>query len=418
MKQPSPPSHDAPAAAKPSAAPRRKRKKSGGGVTIRHLLIATIGFALLFAILKLFQNHLGVLVGLTIAFGFTLMIGLSFTLSRRKAGFQDAFLELVAISRRTGLPLEIGLRAFSPQCGRSYGRRLVRLANTLETGVSLSDAVAMTPGVLPLEQRVSFRVAEFAGSRADSLERISRVRYDRMEALRPLVDMVLYYLVVTWQMFAVGGFLAYFIAPKMEAIFKDFGMNLPTAFVIFSSFATGAFQPLVANIGLLVMGAIIYVPTLFHSGRGLGFFGRFVPWLTTSERASVLRGLADTIRAEKPVDECLLIFSDWSMRRQLRRRSSNARRAMLSGTDWLDSLRGEGLVRQDEMQLLRSAANVGRAAWALEQLADSMENRFWYRCKLAAQVATPAFTMMVGGLVFLVGLAFFSPLIDLIQKLT
>lgn len=418
MAQPSPqPMNAQPPAGGPATA-RKKRRKSGGGLTIRHLLLATIGFALIFATLKLFQNNLGVLVGLMIAFGFTLMIGLSFTLSRRKAGFQDAFLELVAISRRTGLPLEIGLRAFSPQCGRSYGRRLVRLANTLETGVSLSDAVAITPGVLPLEQRVSFRVAEFAGSRAEAMERIARVRHQRMEALRPLVDMVLYYLVVTWQMFAVGGFLAYFIAPKMEAIFKDFGMALPTAFRVFSSFATGAFQPLAANIGLLAMGAIIYVPSLFHSGRGLGFFGRFVPWLTTGERASVLRGLADTIRAEKPVDECLLIFSDWSMRGQLRRRASNARRAMLAGTDWLDSLRGEGLVHRDEMQLLRSAANTGRAAWALEQLADSMENRFWYRCKLAVQVATPAFTMLVGGLVFLVGLAFFSPLIDLIQKLT
>ena len=91
---------------------------------------------------------------------------------------------------------------------------------------------------------------------------------------------------------------------------------------------------------------------------------------------------------------------------------------MVSGTDWLEALRGEGLVRRDEMQLLRSAADVGRAAWALEQLADSMESRFWYRCKLTAQVATPAFTMLVGGLVFMVGLAFFTPLVDLIARLT
>ena len=397
---------------------RMKRKKRGGGLTIRHLLVATVGFALVFALLKLFQNHLGVLIGLSIVFGFTLLVGLSFTLSRRKAGFQDAFLELVAISRRTGLPLEIGLRAFSPQCGRSYGRRLVRLANTLETGVSLADAVAMTPGVLPLEQRVSFRVAEFAGSRAEALERISRVRHSRLEALRPLVDMLLYYLVVTWQMFTIGGFLAYFIAPKMEAIFKDFGLSLPPAFYMFGVLTSGWFQPIMANIGLFVMVAMVYVPSLFHSGRGMGFFGRFVPWLTTGERASVLRGLADTIRATKPVDECLLIFSEWSMRRQLRRRASNARRAMVSGTDWLEALRGEGLVRRDEMQLLRSAADVGRAAWALEQLADSMESRFWYRCKLTAQVATPAFTMLVGGLVFMVGLAFFTPLVDLIARLT
>ena len=396
----------------------RRRIKRGGGLSIQNLIFAVVAAALIFSIIKLFQNHLQALFILSFFFAISLMIGLSFTISRRKSGFQDAFLELVAIAHRTGLPLEIGLRAFSPQCGRRYGRRLVRLAHNLESGVPLADAVAITPGVMPLDQRVAFRVAEFAGGTTASMERIIRVRQSRMEALRPLVDMSVYFLMVTTQVISIGGFLNYFIAPKMQAIFNDFGISLPTSFTVFTSvYSSSASVFIVSNIGFFAVVAIMYIPALYHSGRGMGFLGRFVPWITTGERASVLRGLADTIKAEKPIDECMMIFSDWSMRGQLRRRAFRARRAMLAGVDWLDALRGEGLIKSSEQPLLKASAESNRASWALEQLADAIESRLWYRCRILTELFSPIFTMLVSSLVILVGLAFFSPLIELIRRL-
>ncbi len=396
----------------------RRRIKRGGGLSIQNLIFAVVAAALIFSVIKLFQNHLQALFILSFFFAISLMIGLSFTISRRKSGFQDAFLELVAIAHRTGLPLEVGLRAFSPQCGRSYGRRLVRLAQTLESGVPLADAVAITPGVMPLDQRVAFRVAEFAGGTTASMDRIVRVRQSRMEALRPLVDISVYFLMVTTQVISIGGFLNYFIAPKMQAIFNDFGISLPTSFTIFTSvYSSSASVFIVSNIGFFAVVAIMYIPALYHSGRGMGFLGRFVPWITTGERASVLRGLADTIKAEKPIDECMMIFSDWSMRGQLRRRAFRARRAMLAGVDWLDALRGEGLIKSSEQPLLKASAESNRASWALEQLADAIESRLWYRCRILTELFSPIFTMLISSLVILVGLAFFSPLIELIRRL-
>jgi type IV pilus assembly protein PilC len=396
----------------------RRRIKRGGGLSIQNLIFAVVAAALIFSVIKLFQNHLQALFILSFFFAISLMIGLSFTISRRKSGFQDAFLELVAIAHRTGLPLEVGLRAFSPQCGRSYGRRLVRLAQTLESGVPLADAVAITPGVMPLDQRVAFRVAEFAGGTTESMDRIVRVRQSRMEALRPLVDMSVYFLMVTTQVISIGGFLNIFIAPKMQAIFNDFGISLPISFTILRSvYSSSASVFIVSNIGFFAVVAIMYIPALYHSGRGMGFLGRFVPWITTGERASVLRGLADTIKAEKPIDDCMLIFSDWSMRGQLRRRAFRARRAMLAGVDWLDALRSEGLIKASEQPLLKASAESNRASWALEQLADAIESRLWYRCRILTELFSPLFTMLISSLVILVGLAFFSPLIELIRRL-
>ncbi|MFM7592774.1 MAG: type II secretion system F family protein, partial [Isosphaeraceae bacterium] len=216
-----------------------QRKRRGGGLSIRQLLFAVLVFSVAFAFIRLFENHLEILVGLSVAFTITLLFGLSVSLMRRRAGMQEAFLELVAISRRAGLPLGLGLMSFAPQSGWSYGRRLVRLAGNLDSGMSLSDGVAVTSGVLPLEQRVHFRVAEFNGSRADSLQRIADQRFRRIDALKPLIDSVVYYLVVMWQISLITIFLSYFIAPNMQAILKDFGIAQPRITEVFLQLTSG-----------------------------------------------------------------------------------------------------------------------------------------------------------------------------------
>ncbi|MFM7132411.1 MAG: type II secretion system F family protein [bacterium] len=407
-----------------------QRKRRGGGLSIRQLLFAVLVFSVAFAFIRLFENHLEILVGLTVAFTITLLFGLSVSLMRRRAGMQEAFLELVAISRRAGLPLGLGLMSFAPQSGWSYGRRLVRLAGNLDSGMSLSDGVAVTSGVLPLEQRVHFRVAEFNGSRADSLQRIADQRFRRIDALKPLIDSIVYYLIVIWQISLITIFLSYFIAPKMQAILENFGIAQPRITEVFLQLTSGTAFAFVSYplLGFLLFASfraiplfvgflIIYITYLFNSGRGMGFSGRFVPWMTTSERAGLLRGMADTIRCENPLDECLQIFADWSMRGLVRRRCIKARRAMLAGTDWIQSLVDEGIVKNQERALINSATEAGRASWALEQLADAIESRQWYRYQLINQFISPAMTFFVAGIVLLTAFAFFSPLVQIIKTL-
>lgn len=408
-----------------------KRKRRGKGFSIRQLLYIILYFSVGFAVLRLFQNHLGLLAVLTMAFLITLSFGLSVSLMRRRAGMQEAFLELVAISRRSGLPLDLGILSFAPQCGRSYGLRLVRLSSNLDSGMTLSDAVAVTPGVLPLELRVHFRVAEFNGSRAESLQLIAENRFRRIESLKPLVDNIVYYLIVGWQISIIIMFLSLFIAPKQQAILKDFGLNQPAVTDQFFQITSGtAFEflkfPLLGIILFaslrcmpLILGfLVIYVTFLFNSGRGMGFIGKFVPWMTTSERAGILRGLADTIRAENSLDECLNIFAEWSMRGEVRRRCVRARRAMLAGVDWLQSLLDEGLLKNQERLLVANAAQAGRASWALDQLADAIESRQWYRYRLINQLISPVVTFLVAGIVLFIAYAFFLPLVQMIKVLS
>jgi type II secretory pathway component PulF len=166
---------------------------------------------------------------------------------------------------------------------------------------------------------------------------------------------------------------------------------------------------------LIVIG--LYICILFNSGRGLGFFGRFVPWMTTGERASVLRGLADTIRAQRPVNDCLQIFSDWAMRSTVRRRSLRANRAILNGDDWIAALNAEGFLNQSEVGMIQSSVDAGRVSWALDQLADGIESRRNYQFRLMNELMTPALTLLIASLVLITCMAYFGPLVKLIQAL-
>lgn len=409
---------------------RRKPKRRGGGLSIRQLLYAILLFALLFGLLRLFKNHLDILFALAFGVGISFLVGFSFSLIRRRASFQEAFLALVETSHQTNLPLSLALRSFAPQCGYFYGQRLIRLAARLDAGIPLSDAVATTPGVLPLEQRVYFRVADFTGAEPGSLERIVRARTARMNAIRPLVDSLLYYMFVVWQISVILLFLSYSVAPKLQAIFADFGVALPGATSYFISMANGSSQTFFASPVLamlvaisyrfspfLLLMAILYVSFMFQSGRGLGLIGIFIPWITTGERAGILRGMGESIRAGKPIDECLETFAEWSMRRIVRRRCRLAAQAMTSGVDWVDALVGERIIKSSEVALIRSSVDAGRAAWAFEQLADAIENRQWYRYRLVSEIMGPIMTVFVASLVFFAGVAFFEPLVNLIQAL-
>ncbi|MFM1802537.1 MAG: Type secretion system protein [Planctomycetota bacterium] len=409
---------------------KTKLRRRGSGFTLQQLIYMIFIFGLFFGLIRLFRNHLGSLAVFLMAFGVTLFVGLVVTMKRRKAGFQDAFLELVATSYQSGLPLELALRSFAHQAGYFYGRRLIRLADRIASGMPLSDAVALTPGILPLEMRALFRVAESNGSSPETLQKISRSRWSRIDALSPLVNSIIYFVVVLWKVSLVLLFLGYFIAPKMLAIFNDFSTSLPNFTVSFMSFLSGTSQvylsyPILGFIFLLsyqFSGPILiviglYICILFNSGRGLGFFGRFVPWMTTGERASVLRGLADTIRAQRPVNDCLQIFSDWAMRSTVRRRSLRANRAILNGDDWIAALNAEGFLNQSEVGMIQSSVDAGRVSWALDQLADGIESRRNYQFRLMNELMTPALTLLIASLVLITCMAYFGPLVKLIQAL-
>ncbi len=409
--------------AKKPAKSARKIRKRGRGLSIRFLLTITIFVAIAFAIVREFRNHLELLVGLTICFSISVAIGMAFVAVRRKAALQEAFLALLAASRRVGLPVAEGAKAFARQCGsRGYRRRLVRFSGEVANGIPVPDAVMSVRGLIPRENGASFRAIEATSGSEKAYARLMEVRNATIEALDPLVNLISYYLVLAMQFVILTAFLIEYVQPKFVAILGDFGMTQQpsTASAILDflrdRLILSSFGWRVALM-ILVPLSFVYLVILSRGGKGLGFLGAFVPFLTTGERAMVLRGLAESFRTNTPVEETMRIFADWSLRGLLRRRCRLARQAMISGVDWVDALAGEGLLLRNEVPLARAAVRSGNVGNTLENLADSIQSRQWYRWRLLADVANPVLTILFSFMVLLVCWTFFVPLVNLIQRL-
>ena len=90
---------------------------------------------------------------------------------------------------------------------------------------------------------------------------------------------------------------------------------------------------------------------------------------------------------------------------------------MNEGREWWRCLRWQGLIRTSEAAVLESAQRAGNLPWALRELAESGERQTIYRLQAWSQALFPLIVISLGGLVFLLAVAYFSPLIALIQEL-
>ena len=101
------------------------------------------------------------------------------------------------------------------------------------------------------------------------------------------------------------------------------------------------------------------------------------------------------------------------VRRRLRRVCLEVK----EGADWIEALERQWLIRSSEAEVLSSAAAVGNLAWALHELAESAERRLATRIQAAVQTLFPLLVVFLGAMVFVLGVAYFSPLVVLISKL-
>ena len=103
--------------------------------------------------------------------------------------------------------------------------------------------------------------------------------------------------------------------------------------------------------------------------------------------------------------------------RWVRRRLRKVLREVREGADWVASLRGQGLINQADAAVLSSAQRVGNLPWALRETSSSAERRLSYRLQFWLQILFPVVVMAMGTMVFFYAVAYFMPLVRLIEAL-
>jgi protein transport protein HofC len=325
----------------------------------------------------------------------------------------------MAIAAERGMPLAPAIAAFATQSWGRTRQHLLLLAESLDSGVSLSRSIRSVPKLLPEDAALLARFGEENGVLPQALRASLAARSGFLPAASSIASRITYLLVVLLTMQTIGGFLTYFVLPKFEAIFKDFNIPLPGATrLIADLFYSGgwffalAFVLVVAEVTLILL---LSMRTLGWTRLRIPGLGRF---FRRRHQALILRALSLVIAERKPIEPALTSLARHYPTPWVRSRLLNAEEDVHDGEDWRIALRREGLIRDEDDALLAAAQTSGNLPWAMRELADTSDRRAIVHLQAAIQLFYPLGIVTLGSFVALVAMAYFGPLIRIIEKLT
>src|SRR5271156_7081708 len=149
------------------------------------------------------------------------------TFTRQLSTLQDA-----------GLPILRSLKILEGQCKPGVLKNSLQdIVEDIESGQTLSEACAKHPKAFDRLYCNMIKAGEAGGALEAILQRLADFKEKSQSLKRRIKSAMVYPLVVIGVACAIVGFILYFIIPKIEAIFKDFGVDLPsmTKFLIKAS---------------------------------------------------------------------------------------------------------------------------------------------------------------------------------------
>jgi type II secretory pathway component PulF len=282
----------------------------------------------------------------------------------------------------------------------------------------LPEALEQSRGVVSRDAVLLAWVGQASGKLPRALRLAATTRSTQLPIWTSIAARLSYILGVLLVMQTITSFILYFIMPKFEAIFNDFGLSLPTItiWVLDVSHFLVKFGYISFVFLILELGLLIFLPFSFLSwgNHNIPLLDRL---LGRRHTALVFRSLGLMVEGDKPILLALSTLANHYPTGWVRRRLRHVWSDVKDGADWIESLRRYGVIRSSDAEVLSSAAAVGNLAWALHELAETAERRLATRVLAAVQMLFPLMIVILGAMVFIIGVAYFTPLVHIISRL-
>jgi general secretion pathway protein F len=344
-------------------------------------------------------------------------------LFRAQAARQSTLLWTLAVAVEKHVALVPFLEALADEAGGRWRWKMRALAELLNAGVSIPDALDATPGILPDDTRLLIRVGAESGRMGPALRDAATQFARRSEALRPPGGASLLYLCgLAFVMLTVLSFVMYWIIPKLKAIFNGFDMALPAlTMAIVQAVDVGVnyfyiFGPL--SLGGLMLAVAVSFELM---GWGVGWGSpsrRLTRWFPRLQAPLALRSLGIAVDGGRPLLTALKTLAELHPDPALRRRMERVEAEIAQGHECWESLVSVGLLKRGETTLLNAAERVGNLGWALRGMADSIEHRSEHRTRIILELFRPIGILIAGVVVAVFVVGMFLPLIEIINKLS
>jgi type IV pilus assembly protein PilC len=327
---------------------------------------------------------------------------------RRHAWLALSYLEQAV---RMNLPLARVLLAAEISEGGLAARSLKRLRLKLESGLSISDSVRQGIPLIPNRTVALLQASENVGRVGDELVRAIGEQSSTLDT-DPADDSFVrsYPIILLMIIFGVTSLIMIFVIPKFRQIFADFRIELPPVTQAVINFMN-AFDVtgwlLVALAGAVLMASTTRIKWFRrrHPLAGLHL---------SRNLADICHVIASALEAGAPLNTAIRSGAALSVGRRLRKKLHRWAEGIESGLPSAQAAESAGMPRL--ITAMTSTADVTAAAEAFQFLAGYYALKFSRLMTMIRAMAVPAMTFFFGGIVAIVVLALFLPLIALIDS--
>ena len=360
--------------------------------------------------------------------------GGSFTMpfTKVKPKHLTLFTRQLSTLQDAGLPLLRSLQILESQMKPGLLKNvLVGVTEDVEGGSSLSDAFGKHPRAFDTLYVKMVNAGEIGGVLDIILQRLSEFMEKSQRLKRRIKGAMVYPIAVVVFAILIVVFIMWFIVPKFEAIFADFGVALPkitTMLIETSRWVAGNTPGQKVPGAFFVFGALIAIPILWKlirkAGPGKAITDTilfWVPVLGTLIRKSTIarftRTLGTLISAGVPILEAVTITGETSGNYVFEKALRNVHDSIREGETFAGPLRESKTCDAIVVNMIDVGEETGEMDTMLMKIADNYDEEVDVAVGALVSLLEPVMVVVIGVMVGTIVVAMFLPLVAMIESL-
>ena len=349
----------------------------------------------------------------------------SFTIGKLSNKQLCLFTRQLSTLQDAGLPILRSLKILEGQAKPGVLKNtLGDVVEDIESGSTLSEAFAKHPKAFDRLYCNMIKAGEAGGALEAILQRLADFKEKAQTLKRRIKGAMVYPLVVIFVACVIVGFILYFIIPKFESIFLDFGVDLPEM----TKFLIKASHFVIEKFYIVVLMPILFwitIKLLYRNKTGAYILDRI--WLmvpvmgTITEKSTVartMRTLGTLVQSGVPILEALNIVRDTAGNAVFERAFSRIYESIREGETIAQPLREARIVDDIVVNMIDVGEETGDLDTMLNKIADNYDEEVEVLVESLVSLLEPIMIVVLGGIIGFIVIALFLPLIQLITKLS
>ena len=333
-----------------------------------------------------------------------------------------------------GLPLLRSLQILESQQKPSQLKTVLQgVCEEVESGTSLSEAMAKFPKAFDRLYTKMVAAGEVGGVLDVILQRLADFMEKGQRLKRRILGAMIYPTVVICIAVLIVTGIMYFVIPKFQEIFEDFDVELPklTIFMIdVSKWVAGTSskdQVVPGVIWILVSPVLIFLffKLIRKTGPGRAATDWIVlkiPVVGTLVRKTAIarftRTLGTLISAGVPILEAILITRDTSGNYVFEKALTKVHDSIREGETFAEPLKASKTCDLIVVNMIDVGEETGDLDVMLMKIADNYDEEVDVAVASLLSLLEPFMVVILGGIVLLIVLALFLPLVSMIESVS